>query len=708
LHYRIKFDRSSDYVVMEFRIADTFTGSLGRLTAQEQKAAKTTAFDLQLNAAAPGLSFHKLDRAQDKSFWSVRVNADIRIIVHRTSASLLLVYVDHHDDAYRWAERRRIERHPTTGAMQIVELRERVHEIDVFVAEAEASQPATPKRRLFDNLGKLELMQFGVPADWVEAVRSADEDSLFDVAAHLPQEAQEALLKLAVGETPEPPKPTPADADPFSHPDARRRFRLLTDAEALERALEFPWEKWSVFLHPDQTALVERSFSGPVRVSGSAGTGKTVVALHRAVHLARSNPEASILLTTFSNPLANALRQRVEHLVGNETQIASRINVASLPRVGWDLYTRLHGEPNIASLTEIRSLLVEAAGEVAGANFTPQFLCAEWAEVVDAWQLRSREAYAEVPRLGRKTRLGAKQRELLWTIFELVRARLDERGAVTWNEIFTRLSVNLTDGAAPPFDFAVVDEAQDLGVAQARFFGALCSGRPNALFFSGDLGQRIFQLPFSWKSVGLDIRGRSYSLRVNYRTSHQIRTRADALLPSSVSDVDGNEESRHGAVSVFDGPAPEVVICDGEDEESGVVAGWIGERLAEDYHPNEIGVFVRTDSQIPRALATVKTAQAIPLELTDEIEVAEGRVAVSTMHRAKGLEFRAVVVMACDDEVLPLQERIETVSDAADLEEVYNTERHLLYVACTRARDRLLITGVEPASEFLGDLQCGK
>ena len=147
---------------MEFRIADTFTDSLGRLTAQEQKAAKTTAFDLQLNAASPGLSFHKLDRAQDKNFWSVRVNGDIRIIVHRTGASLMLVYVDHHDDAYRWAERRRIERHPTTGAMQIVELRERVHEIDVFVAEAEASRPAIPKRRLFDNLGKLELMQFGV------------------------------------------------------------------------------------------------------------------------------------------------------------------------------------------------------------------------------------------------------------------------------------------------------------------------------------------------------------------------------------------------------------------------------------------------------------------------------------------------------------------------------------------------------------------
>lgn len=192
---------------MDFRIADTFTDSLGRLTAQEQKAVKTTAFDLQMDPSGPGLSFHKLDRAQDKNFWSVRVNADIRLIVHRTATSLLLAYVAHHDPAYKWAERRKIERHPTTGAMQLVEVRERVEEIQVFNrVEVAAPVDAPPKPKLFDNLRKFELMSFGVPAEWVNDVRAATEDTLFDIITHLPQEAQEALLKLAVGEKVEPPR----------------------------------------------------------------------------------------------------------------------------------------------------------------------------------------------------------------------------------------------------------------------------------------------------------------------------------------------------------------------------------------------------------------------------------------------------------------------------------------------------------------------
>lgn len=321
----------------EFRIADTFTSSLSRLTAREQKAVKTTAFDLQMDPSSPGLSFHKLDRAKDSNFWSVRVNSDIRLIVHRTKSSLLLVYVDHHDDAYSWAERRKIERHPTTGAMQLVEVRERIEEVEIVkpveVPEP-ALQPQAPKPTIFDNLRKFELMAFGVPEDWVNDVRKATEDTLFDIIEHLPQEAQEALLKLAVGERPEPPVTTPVEVDPFAHPDAQRRFRVLTNVEELERALEFPWEKWAVFLHPEQLQYVERNYNGPARISGSAGTGKTVVALHRAVHLARERPDARILLTTFSKALANALKVKLEHLAGNEPSVVERITVQSITGIG--------------------------------------------------------------------------------------------------------------------------------------------------------------------------------------------------------------------------------------------------------------------------------------------------------------------------------------------------------------------------------------
>jgi superfamily I DNA/RNA helicase len=294
---------------------------------------------------------------------------------------------------------------------------------------------------------------------------------------------------------------------------------------------------------------------------------------------------------------------------------------------------------------------------------------------------------------------------MLWSIFERVRDGLRERSLITRSEMFTALAAAIARSAKLVFDYAVVDEAQDLSVAHLRFFAALGGNRPNALFFAGDLGQRIFQQPFSWKALGVDIRGRSRTLRVNYRTSHQIRLEADRLLGPVATDVDGNAEDRSDTVSVFNGPPPAIRVLGGEAEEIEAVGAWIAERAASGVAAHEIGVFVRAVGQLPRARAAVEKAGLAFKILDEHVETTTGHVSISTMHLAKGLEFRAVAVMACDDEVIPLQERIENVGDDADLQEVYDTERHLLYVACTRARDHLLVTGVEPASEFLDDLR---
>jgi hypothetical protein len=685
---------------VDFRIADTFTASLARLNGVEQKAVKTTAFDLQLKLSNPGLRFHRLERPRDPNFWSVRVNEDVRLIVHRTPTSLLLCYVGHHDTAYAWAERRRIERHPTTGAAQLVELAERVEHIAAPVVGAAAPAPKPP---LFAGITDDTLLGYGVPPEWLDAVRQANEDTLFDIAKRLPQEAAEALLSLATGTTPAMPERAPIEADPFAHPDAQRRFRVLTHTEELERALDYPWDKWAVFLHPAQRRLVERDYNGAARVSGSAGTGKTIVALHRAVALARRHPQARVLLTTFSKALANALRMRLRILTTNEPQIADRIAVHPVTGIGYELYAAAFGQPNLAPAALIESLLRDAAAQFEGHRFTPRFLLGEWREVVAAWQLASWEDYRDVARLGRKTRIGGKQREILWSIFDRVRAGFTERKAVTWPDLFGRVTAHVAANKSP-FDFVVVDEAQDVGVAELRFLASLAANRPDGLFFAGDLGQRIFQQPFSWRSLGIDVRGRSSTLRINYRTSHQIRARADRLLPPALADVDGNAEERRGTVSVFNGPAPMVEVLADPEQEVEAVGRWVAARIGEGIEPQEIGIFVRSSAQLRRARIAAKQGGAPAIELSDKVETTAGRLSIGTMHLAKGLEFRAVAVIACDDEVIPLQERIESVADEADLEDVYNTERHLLYVACTRARDHLLVTGVEPASEFLGDL----
>ena len=690
---------------MNFRIADTFTDSLSKLTNEEQKAVKTTAFDLQVNPASPGMKFHKLEKAKDKRFWSIRVSSDLRLIVHKTESSLLLCYVAHHDNAYQWAECRKLETHPQTGAAQLVEIRETVKEV-IIPTYTEVQKPNVPvKKPLFANYADVDLLKYGVPPEWLDDVRKANDDTILELADHLPSEAAEALLCLATGTMPQIIPPAVVGADPFTHPDAERRFRTMHNIEELERALEFPWEKWIVFLHPAQRQMVEKDYSGPARVSGSAGTGKTIVALHRAVFLARSNPDARVLLTTFSDTLANALRLRMRRLIGNSPRIGERLECMALTDIGLQLYSANFGRISIVSDADVEKIMKEASGEVSGHKFPLTFLITEWNDVVDAWQLHTWEEYRDARRLGRKSRLPEKQRVILWSIFEKVRTKLEAGNLLTYADILTRLAGHFAKSKKMSFDYIVVDEAQDISISQLRFLAALGAGRPNSLFFAGDLGQRIFQQPFSWKALGVDIRGRSRTLRINYRTSHQIRMQADRLLGREISDVDGNKEERRGIVSVFNGPKPVIIVNDTQENEIDAVAHWLSERINEGTLPHEIGLFVRSDAQLPRASAVVEKLRVPYRILDDKVETTSGQLSISTMHLAKGLEFRAVCVMACDDEIIPLQERIETAGDDTDLEEVYNTERHLLYVACTRARDHLLITSGDSPSEFLDDLR---
>lgn len=691
---------------MNFRIADTFTASLARLSRDEQRAAKTTAFDLQVDPTGNGKSFHRLDRALDKNFWSVRVNSDIRLIVHKTANSLLLCYVDHHDPAYRWAERRKLETHPTTGAAQLVEIRERVVDAPAPANPIpETTRPAKPA--LFASHTDDQLLAYGVPAEWLDAVKRADEDALMELVDHLPAEAAEALVILATGGIPELPVVAAPGSDPFQHPDAQRRFRVMTDSEELARALEFPWDKWTVFLHPSQRQLVERDYNGPARVAGSAGTGKTVVALHRAVWLGDTYEESRILLTTFSDTLANALRSSLYRLIYNTPRLGERIEVLAMEAIGIRLYTAEFGKLVFASQDEVAALLQDAAAKVDGLRANRAFMLAEWNEVVDSWQVDSWEAYRDAKRLGRKTRLPEAQRALYWQVFSSVQAQLEQAGKITPSAMFAQLAEAMSQRQYPVFDYVVVDEAQDIGVQQLRFLAAIAGCRANALFFAGDLGQRIFQTPFSWSSLGVDVRGRSRTLKINYRTSHQIRSQADKLLGPEVSDLDGNVENRKGTVSVFNGPEPVIDTYASENEEMEAIGHWLQQCLENGVQPHEMGVFVRSEVELPRALEAVAQAGLLGRVLGKDMATEEGQVSITTMHLAKGMEFRVVVVMACDEEVLPSQERIGTASDEPELTEIYNTERNLLYVACTRARDQLFLSGIEPGSEFLQDfLDC--
>jgi superfamily I DNA/RNA helicase len=337
-------------------------------------------------------------------------------------------------------------------------------------------------------------------------------------------------------------------------------------------------------------------------------------------------------------------------------------------------------------------------------KFSAAFIRAEWDHVIAAWDLSTWQEYQTHSRLGRKSKLPEDRRAILWAIFERVRAALEAEGRMAVSTMFHKLTLKFSEGAESPYDFILVDEAQDMGLSQLRFFGALAGHKPNGLFFAGDIAQRIFQPAFSWATAGVDIRGRSRTLKVNYRTSHQIRQQADRLLEPEISDAEGQKERRDTTVSVFNGPPPGIQLFESEDEEIKFVAAWLKGLLKNGIPAQEIGVFVRSEKEIPRAELAVQDSGATAEVLDESVEVITDRISIGTMHFAKGLEFRAVAVMACDENVIPSEERIRLIGDHTDLQEAYETERHLLYVACTRAREMLLVSGLEPGSEFIADM----
>lgn len=676
---------------MKFLIADTFMKSLGGLEREEQNLVKQSAFEFQANPESPGFSFHKLDRARDPRFWSFRVNRDLRIIVHRDAgASLMLCYAGHHDDAYQWAERRTLEVHPSTGAAQLVEVKERVEEIVRQVVREE--EPP-----LFAKYEPSYLLGLGVPAEWLDAVRTVGDQAFMELAAQLPEEAAERLLDLAAGK----PVPLPGAAvtsDPFEHPDAQRRFKAVETHGELRAALDAPWDRWRIFLHPEQRALVSQHHGGPARVTGGAGTGKSVVALHRAAFLAHAYPEGRILLSTFSKALAVRLEHSLNVLMGDDPA-RHRVDVQHLHALAAALVSDGGGTCTAATSDELSQCIEAALQGRANEWLDATFLRSEWHYVVDAHGITRLEDYKAVSRRGRGVPLSAKKRAIAWAALEAVHHELARRRLGTFNLLCVAAAERIANQA--PYQHVIIDECQDFGPAELRLVRALCNPGDNDLFFCGDEGQRIYRPPVSWLSLGIDVRGRSSRLTLNYRTTEQIRRRADALLPTEVADADGERENRHTR-SVLSGPAPELTGFDTAAAEREALATWLRERQTEGTPLHEIAIFARTQKLLEeRAVPALKGArlpfQSIKSESVPEPE----RLVLGTFHAAKGLEFRAVALVGCDKAQVPLRTVVSKIRDAGERAEVIEHERHLLYVACTRARERLRATWSGEGCEWL-------
>ncbi len=677
----------------------TIAAAAARLGTEDARQVWDFLARFQENPAHLGHSLERVKRARSRDLWSARVTQSVRAILHKDGDTWLLMYVGPHDDAYRWAAQRRVERHAITGAVQVVVLPETAAE-SLREEGVRAAPRADAQPPLFTRYPDSFLISLGLPAEWLPAVREVrTDDDLLEIALHIPQEAAERLMDLAEGRPVTPPAPLPPDRPALESPDAQLRFLVVEDDEDFRRLLTAPLTAWAAFLHRTQRRLAEGSFNGPLKITGSAGTGKTTVALHRARHLARQGKP--VLLTTFGNTLADNLGRSLELFCAPDE--LRRITTGTVHSAAVRLLHAAREPRDPIVDQDLKALIRKIAPGGAGPLSLPELLL-EWKAVVEANGVTAWEAYRGVSRVGRGKALSLRERQLVWPIFERLQQQLERERRATFPGLCRLAGELLRSGRiASPYDAVIVDEVQDLQPQELRFLAALAGEGPDRLTLTGDGGQRIYQRGFSLRSLGIDVRGRSHVLRLNYRTTHQIRRFADRIGPATSDDLDGGQEGRRATRSLVMGPTPVLRGFHRLDEQHNFVAEKIAGLLSTGLAADEIAIFARHKDQLRRMQARLRLDGVPTFQLDQRGAPAASAVQLGTMHRAKGLEFKTVFVIDVSAEVLPAPPPEEAADEPAQ-QEALERERHLLYVSITRARDEVFVTWAGRPSQFLAGM----
>ncbi len=694
-------------------LSNDFLLQLAKLPAKVHTKVMKWAIQFQADPQSPGINYENINGARDPNLKSVRLDGDWRGIVFKpaTGDVYVLLYVDHHDDAYRWAENRKLTINPVTGAMQMLTFESATEQVPAQASSATTvaaggavAAPAVSIPALFADLEDRELMSLGVPQELLTFVRGiVSEDELDAKQASLPLEAYEGLFLVAAGDTVSQvlnARETRVDkvidtqdfAAALATPESQSRFVVVSDDESMTAILNAPLAQWRVFLHPTQKKLTVGDRSGPVRVLGGAGTGKTVLAMHRAKWLAENRTEAKqkVFVTTFTKNLAADIEQNLRTLCSSEA--FAKLEVKNLD--AWVnafmrsrklehriVYDRKHDAAHQAWQA---ALAVKDSALDLPDNFYEQ----ELEQVVLAQGITTLDQYRTARRTGRGVILGRAKRDAVWPVFEEYRGQLASRKLKEVDDAYREVAdvLSAEAGSAKPLYSAVVaDETQDLGPQALRLLRALVPAGPNDLFFVGDGHQRIYSRNKAAMSrCGIDIRGRARKLYLNYRTTDEIRRQAVALLEGcEIDDLDDGHDETRRYKSLSHGPAPAVLSVEGIEAAAKHAIEFVrqwntaqGDRL-----PLSFCVIAASEKSRDAMAGLMQTAGLRCIAITAQSNHADARdvVHLATMHRAKGLEFDCVMVLA-PKSYLGLPEETET-------------QRKLLYVALTRAkRGAMLLT----------------
>lgn len=703
-------------------ISADFLTAFSQVPRAQQKKVREFITRFQLDPTMHSINYESIHDTLDVRVRTVRIGLDYRaIVLHPDTGDVyLLAWVDHHDEAMDWAKRKRFEVNPITGSFQIFDpqIIEQVQaEAGEGEGEGETAVKPLSEYTLFETFADDELCRTGLPSLLLPAIRSlktaVDLDKL---EPYLPGEAFEALYWIAnfgysvdqaIAEAgtkiaEKPVDVTDIDAS-LNTPNSMRRIAIVNTPSALAEILNQPLAKWRIFLHPSQYNLVHRNFNGPARVLGGAGTGKTVVAMHRARHLAATvfnKPTDRILFTTYTRNLAQNIQDNLRHLCGSEME---RIEVVNLHR--WAVgFLRSQGfKIKIAEDDEIDACWDEAILAVATGDWDGDFYTKEWYGVIKAQNITTKAEYFRARRHGQGVPLNRPQRAAVWDVFAEFKRKLDDLGKMEWADVITQARLYLEQkGNILPYKAVIVDETQDLTLEELRLLRQIVPEGENDLFLVGDAHQRIYGRPVVMSHCGINIRGRSRKLRINYRTTDEIRKWSVAVLEGvPVDDLDGGQDSLKGYISLRNGISPIVKQFGTFEEEVTFLVNTITDKVTSDVSAESICLVARTHRFLDRYTASFDAAGLEYVYLDkDTPEDSGAGIRMATMHRVKGLEFPHMYLAAVNDGVIPF---VYAGGESLDEEEILQ-ERCLLHVAASRARDTLTITSYGQASPFLGEM----
>lgn len=627
----------------------------------------------------------------------------VTVIAPPRTDVVLVVHVGTEAEERAWAAGKQFQVNAAIGTLQVFD-----------VPEAEAA--AVGAGGLFGSIVDDDLVRVGLPTALLPAVRAlATEPDLDQLSPHLPPEASDALYLLASGHDVDQTlglldrakaEAATVDTEDFAaamqHPESKRSFLLVEGPDDLEAVLRGSVEAWRLYLHPDQRKLVRMRAKGPIQVLGGAGTGKTVALLHRVNHLAtRVFVEATdrLLVTTYTRNLAADLQHQLSRLLAADD--FARVEVVNLHALAQRMWVEDGTGRSLATRDQLdraweRALTEETLG------LSDSFYRAEWLQVVAAEGLVDETGYLRVRREGRTVNLDRGKRREVWKVLAAFRAALDGQHLADLSVPFLALQEGLDVGRIPrPYVAALVDETQDFGIPELRFLRSLIAPRDNDLFFVGDAHQRIYGYPVRMSRCGIEIRGRSRRLRVNYRTTAQVRAFAvAALVGQRFDDLDGGEDTLDGYHSVRVGNPPEIHLLRTAAEERAcvleVVQRWLRQAPAE-----EICVAAPTNRLVQELHDWLVEQGVAGTTLQADASDQGTGVRLATFHRLKGLEFPRVMLTGVHDGLMPMRNRPYYELSADERERWDREQRCLLYVASSRARDELVVTGYGSESTFL-------